>query len=146
MGARGGIGAADGAGDGARGGVGVAVIGAEILDGAGKTGVTTGLAGTGVAGRAGVAVATGVGMNSSDSATTTESGAYASGAAAASDSVIARETGADHALPPPAPAATSAAGAPARSAPATCITAPQTEHRARTPPAGTFAGSTRKTD
>jgi hypothetical protein len=31
-------------------------------------------------------------------------------------------------------------------APATCITAPQTEQRARTPPVGTFVGSTRKTD
>lgn len=28
----------------------------------------------------------------------------------------------------------------------TRITAPQTEHLARTPPGGTFAGSTRKTD
>jgi hypothetical protein len=45
------------------------------------------------------------------------------------------------ALGPLATAPTSGAEAPL-----TCMTAPHTEHRARTPPAGTFAGSTRKTD
>jgi hypothetical protein len=48
---------------------------------------------------------------------------------------------------PPAPGAwPTPAPTSGDSAPAICITAPHTEQRARTPPVGTFAGSTRKTD
>jgi hypothetical protein len=63
-------------------------------------------------------------------------GSNASGAASASDSRTAREAASQLEWL----VAATASSMPTR------ITAPQTEQRARTPPGGTFAGSTRKTD
>ena len=73
-------------------------------------------------------------------------GSNASGAASASDSITARSFAAQ-AAPGTAMAAEARAGvgSEAPSIP-TRITAPHTEHRARTPPGGTFEGSTRNTD
>lgn len=70
----------------------------------------------------------------------------ASGAASASDSITARSFAA-RADPMAGTAAEARAGV-GTAAPAipTRITAPQTEQRARTPPGGTFDGSTRNTD
>ena len=64
-----------------------------------------------------------------------------SGAAAASDSCIARRDAGGA-----APARSDARCAPDSAVIPTWMTAPQTEHRARTPPSGTLAGSTRNTD
>lgn len=71
-------------------------------------------------------------------------GSNASGAASASDSITARSFAAQ-AEPREGTAAEARAGVAAPSIP-TRITAPQTEQRARTPPGGTFEGSTRNTD
>jgi hypothetical protein len=70
--------------------------------------------------------------------------AYDPGPAAATDSCTARSApphGGVATGPDPCPAI--ADGTPV---PSTWKTAPQTEQRARTPPAGTFVGSTRNTD
>ena len=73
-------------------------------------------------------------------------GSNASGAASASDSITARSFAAQ-ADPGAGTAAEARAGVGTQppSMP-TRITAPHTEHRARTPPGGTFEGSTRNTD
>lgn len=120
--------------------------------GAGGAGAAGGL--TGVTGRAaaGVAARTGVGMSRAgcgvgtgvrSRAGASDGGSKLSGAAAASDSIIARRAAASEAglaTPPGSVAPTGCGAIPM------CITAPQTEQRARTPSAGTFAGSTRNTD
>ena len=73
-------------------------------------------------------------------------GSNASGAASASDSITARSFAARaDPMEGTAPEARAGVGTAAPSIP-TRITAPQTEQRARTPPGGTFIGSTRNTD
>ena len=100
--------------------------------------------GVGRAGRTGSEGATGAGVTLRGVRRIT--GANDSGAASASDSMIARSVScqtSDLSL------CAAAVMVPRRCIGAsvdTRITAPHTEHRARTPPGGTFAGSTRKTD
>lgn len=135
--AAGAIGAAGAAGaTGAAGGAGAA---------GGLTGVT-GRAAAGVAARTGVGMSRagcGVGTGVRSRAGASDGGSKLNGAAAASDSIIARRAAASEAglaTPPGSVAPTGCGAIPM------CITAPQTEQRARTPSAGTFAGSTRNTD
>lgn len=104
--------------------------------GGGEKGVAKGIEGRGVAGVGIFAV----------SNERRGGGSNASGAASASDSMTARSLAAQ---PEPtegtAAEARAGVGVAAPSIP-TRITAPHTEQRARTPPGGTFEGSTRNTD
>lgn len=125
--------------------------------GGGAKGVANGIEGRGIAG---------VGARGTSIERRGGGGAKASGAASASDSITARSLAAhaDSAAViggPPGGAAGETAGETAGTGTAiepragvgpeapsmpTRITAPQTEQRARTPPGGIFAGSTRNTD
>jgi type IV secretion system protein TrbL len=122
-------------------GVGVAAgAGGGAAGGAGGGTAAGGIAAAGIAGAGdGVAVRTGVGMAGTRGigiAGVTRPDMNDSGAAAASDSRTARSVTSQ----PGDIAGADVAAMPTR------ITAPQTEQRARTPPGGTFAGSTRKTE
>ncbi len=131
----GGIGRGAAARAGAAGAAGVAAARAGVDERdvhAGVVGlVAAGLAG--VTGRAGVAGRAGV----TDRGVRRTAGSKVTGAASASDSISARSVLSHDASPAPTPTGCSCP---------TWMTAPHTEQRARTPPTGTFAGSTRNTD
>jgi hypothetical protein len=106
-------------------------VGLRVCAGGAENGVVYGIElREGDGGGAGGMLADGVGAR----------GGGASGAASASDSIIARSAASQ---PPRAGIAATVAADTGASMPIR-ITAPQTEQRARTPPGGTFEGSTRK--